>query len=107
MVLGRSGGSAIVALASISGASGTSGGYTAITGLGAAGGGTNALGGLRNQQDVEPNDSTTSSGNTRKLAMVYQRGELQPERRPAAVTHEVDSTIMQLNRPICQRQTNS
>ena len=58
MVLGRSGGSVAVALASISGAAGISGSAATITGWGCVGGGTNALGGLRNQQEVEPSDST-------------------------------------------------
>jgi hypothetical protein len=74
MVLGRSGGSVAVALASISGAAGTSGGAVTITGRGLAGGGTNALGGLRNQQEVEPSESIRSSGNSWKLTIAHQCG---------------------------------
>ena len=82
---------------SISGAGGISGCVIATLGLLAGGGGTKTRGVLvcRNQHDEVPSDKARISGSDRKLNMMHQGGELQPERGSFAhLAGKVDSTIM-------------
>jgi hypothetical protein len=79
-------------------------------GAGAActGGGVNTAGDFRNQHEDKASGSTNAAICGLGLRMPHCSRELQSERNAASrLAGERDSTIMQLNRPECHRQTDA
>lgn len=96
---------------SILGGSGKSGVSIGMVGCVWAGGGVKARAGFRNQHELDASDNPTTTGRKartpeilRNLSMPGQGGELKAESSPpVSVADELDSTIMQLHRPVSHR----